>query len=1260
MFEITPDDIAKLDDVNLRTLIGLLCEAEMRSRGCSTSGVTWGGDQNAKDGGVDVRVSAISENWGDGFIPRRCTGFQVKRQDMPRRAIVGEMRPRGKLRPVIRELAENGGAYILVSSLGATSDSALASRREAIVEATGELAGQLYVDFYDRTRIATWVRSYPGLVAWTRKAIGRAIQGWQGYGAWAYPAGGVEADYLLDDDVRIRERASGHDADSSAGDGLLRVRAILRKQSSVVRLVGLSGVGKTRFVQALFDDRVGDEALDSGLAVYTNMSDDPDPQPVKLASDLIANRARAVMIIDNCPSDLHARLSELVNSQGSCVSVVTVEYDIKDDLPEGTEVFEIRAASVNLIERLLQQRFPRLSGIDVRTAAEFSSGNARIAIALAGTVSRSGSLAKLSDGQLFERLFTQRQVHDQSLLEIAGACSLVYSFDGENFSDEPAAELQRIAGLAGSSPERAHRQIAELMRRELAQRRGRWRAILPQALANHLAARALEDIPLARLESALVNGAPERLTISFARRLGYLETSVEARRIVAGWFAPTGWIGQNIWDLNEFGQAVFRNCLPAAPDVALSTLETNKPRVDRNSKVSLGSVDYIARTLRSLAWEAKSFERCTAILQFLALDGGLNEARKLHTSLFPIQLSGTHAVVEQRAQIARKLLQSGDAGARELGLSALVALLRCSYFTSHYDFQFGSHSRDYGYQPQTRADVSHWFREVLSLASEFALTANPVEFRVREIIATSFRGLWAQSGLHDELEDLSKRLAEREFWAAGWRAVKQTRVYDEKDKHSDNYARLSALETALRPRNLVQRIRARVFHGGGYDLDDVDPTDSTGIGRAIQRQDSEVEALAAEFVGELATTDELMPEIFSSSGGLWQFGIGIARASKDPKGLWDRMVAGAARVEESERDVRVLSGFLLELANQKSPMLDAMLDQALENDVLASRFTHLQPPVSIVPDGLVRLKKSLCLGKVPIARYADVHFGKAVETLPPGDIADFILALSNVEGGTPIAIGILARQFFSDVQDKRPHAVPIMEAGRSILAAIDFTEVDASLLKDHEFQQVLNVCIAEKAGRSTAGTLCHNMRNAKLQQKLWDDCHEMLKVLAQLQPIILLSTLSSGDSTAVATGANMLRRASLFGENPFEGVSDEIILKWCTEGSADRYRFAACVAVISDASLNRWRPIAMRLVHDGPDPAGVMTELIARLQPISYSESRSTIIRGNAALLAQFDTRGNPSLASLIQSKHEELIRDATDDEAYESKRDRERDERFE
>src|SRR5713226_5102329 len=156
MFEITSDDIALLNDEDLRALVGLLCESEARSKGFSASFVTWGGNQNAADGGVDVRVALPDSAGIDGFVPRPATGFQVKKSDMSRGDILAEMRPKGTLRLAIRDLAARSGAYIIVSSAGSTSDAPLQNRRAAMKEAVRDLpnAAALALDFYDRGRLA--------------------------------------------------------------------------------------------------------------------------------------------------------------------------------------------------------------------------------------------------------------------------------------------------------------------------------------------------------------------------------------------------------------------------------------------------------------------------------------------------------------------------------------------------------------------------------------------------------------------------------------------------------------------------------------------------------------------------------------------------------------------------------------------------------------------------------------------------------------------------------------------------------------------------------------------------------------------------------------------------------------------------------------------------------------------------------------------------------------------------------------------------
>ena len=89
-----------------------------------------------------------------------------------------------------------------------------------------------------------------------------------------------------------------------------------------MRLVGLSGVGKTRLCEALFDAEIGKDSLDPSLAIYTNVAEGPNPPPVGFASDLIAGRTRAILVIDNCPIELHRQLRDVARAANSTISVI--------------------------------------------------------------------------------------------------------------------------------------------------------------------------------------------------------------------------------------------------------------------------------------------------------------------------------------------------------------------------------------------------------------------------------------------------------------------------------------------------------------------------------------------------------------------------------------------------------------------------------------------------------------------------------------------------------------------------------------------------------------------------------------------------------------------------------------------------------------------------------------------------------------------------------------------------------------------------
>ena len=116
LLDVTGEDIGRLSDADLRVLTGKLCEADYHQAGLPTLGITWGGHQDAADGGVDVRVRRLTEldptnaqPPPGSHIPRAETVFQCKQTNMARANILTEMSKVAVIQ-LLGELAASNGA----------------------------------------------------------------------------------------------------------------------------------------------------------------------------------------------------------------------------------------------------------------------------------------------------------------------------------------------------------------------------------------------------------------------------------------------------------------------------------------------------------------------------------------------------------------------------------------------------------------------------------------------------------------------------------------------------------------------------------------------------------------------------------------------------------------------------------------------------------------------------------------------------------------------------------------------------------------------------------------------------------------------------------------------------------------------------------------------------------------------------------------------------------------------------------------------
>ena len=1275
LLEITGNDIARLDDAELRALIGLLCEADYRLAGLLTKGITWGGHQDARDGGLDVVVRGETPPPQNSFVPRSITGFQVKKSDMPRAEILKEMQPNSILREEIKALIQEKGAYIIVSSSGSTTDTALRNRTDAMKKAVANENNHqnLHLDFLDRGRIATWVRSHSSLILWIRNKIGRQLNGWRPYENWANAPGGIEEEYLLDDGLRLHDGTKPRDKGMSAKDGLLKLRSALSTAGTSVRLAGLSGVGKTRLVQALFDEKVGKQALNPSQAFYTDISNSPDPDPRTFAEQLISEKTRAILIVDNCPPDLHRRLTQISSVSHSTVSLLTVEYDVRDHLPEETSVFRLEPASEEIIEKLIRKRFSHISQVDTRTIANFSGGNARVAITLANTVQQGETLSGFHDEELFERLFRQRHDSNESLLISAEVCSLVYSFKGTDANSEKS-ELKFLASLIDKSVSELYRDVRALKRRDLIQSRNVWRAVLPHAIANRLAKRALESIPKDTLVQSFLNSGSERLIKSFTRRLNYLHDCNPAIEIVNEWLAQDGWIGKENGNFNAFGMEVFRNIAPVSPEKALEAIERAAKGDEGNQFTSRENTHYyeFVRLLRHLAYDPELFDRSVKLICRYALsekpEENYNFTRGVLEPLFYIYLSGTHASVEARAKIIEELVDSADQDRQKLGLFLLDAALETWHFSSPHEFGFGARPRDFGYQPKTRKEVIHWHETFTGICTCLAISGQPIAKKARKVLSDNLRGLWTKGGIFEALENSAKQIQEQKAWNEGWIAVRGIIRYDSKGFEEDILQRLHRLERLLKPKDLLERARTFALSDqhSAFDLEDA-LEDGEDASSGWRRAGETTRKIGAEFAQHTEMLNTLLPELVSTDNfRLYIFGRGLADGCDDKKELWQALCDQLEQTPSEKRQIRVFLGFLSSCAESDPAFYNSTLDNLISDDLLGEWLPIFQTTSTIDQRGVERLHEALDTGKAKIHTFQHLAWGRVHESISDDDLADLLKEILSKEEGIGVVIKILKMRFYRPKEEFLEYSKSLIAVARDVLSIYSFPDKRGRHNNlNYDMAQIARICLKGQEGINTAIEICQHLAEAIIDNRIYAFDHpDLFNSLARIQPFVFLDVFLENDGIKDYQRRRMFSDAFEKRDNPLNQISDDDLISWCENEPENRYPLIAWTiqAFLESAETSglAWESIVYSIFDKAPNLGVVLKHLTDAISPTSWSGSLADILQKRSVLFQGLYQHDNAEIRAWARGQYSALQETIKREREGEERHNRERNESFE
>ncbi|MEL7688735.1 hypothetical protein AAG596_14340 [Citromicrobium bathyomarinum] len=1254
MFDIVGSDIAALGDADLRTLVARLVLAELGEQGLPLSGATAGGNQDAPDGGIDVRVEVAQPMPAPDFVPRAVTGFQVKKPNMTASAISAEMRPKDVLRSVIGDLADAGGAYIIVSAQGSVADAPLAARRKAMRDALKghPNAAKLHVDFYDRERVATWASQYPGVAAWIRSRLGRELSGWRPIGDWTESQVTVGTPYLCDDRACLIDEGSKKREKLTIADGIARLRQQLSQPRHAIRLIGLSGLGKTRLAQALFETGLGYAPLDPSLAIYTDYSEETTPTAREIARRLVDTDQRAILIVDNCNPATHAELARICAGDVGQVSLLTVEYDVRDDEPERTEVFRLESASPALVEEWLKQNFDHISQVDRGRIASFSDGNFRVARALAETLKRGETLGQLKNRELFERIFQQRNAPDQALLFAAEDLALLYSFDGEDTS--PEGELAAIGQARGVTAAHLYSHVAELRRRGIIQSRGRWRAILPHAIANPLAGYALERIPPADFD-AFCLALSTRMLKSLSRRLGYLHDNDAAGAAVARWLKSDGPLG-DLFALGEPGLEIIRNIAPVSPEAVLAKIDgeiagPNGARILSTDNRLRGQWISLVKTL---AYDPSLFEEAATLLaRFVVAEPeghNHNSASRPFGELFHLHLSGTRATPDQRRDMIRSFARQNDPALKACASRALDHLLETNHFMSSSHLDFGARPRDFGWEPSINGEIFDWHEAAIDLAIELADHIP----NVSGVLANNVRGLWRYPSLHNALERACTAFTMDGPWIDGWLSFRAALRYEGKAMPHGVKARLLGIIDRLKPSDLLNRARASVLtrSAGGFDLADSEHADVVSSWRLAAQQAVD---LGKAFAGDTDLLATFLPELFSETSPqrAGEFGKGLAEGAGDVPSLWSTLIAAFEAMPPEARNPTVLGGFLAGAARDFQFTRTA-LDGVAENPAMVGKLSFLQARVGINDEAIARLSAALDAGKIEASDFYQIANG-VVRDAPGALLAPLLRKIATLPGGTGVAFDILHMHQSCAQDDGHALDPDLINCGRALLRSADFSE--EGRLGDYGVAEVAEICLAGPEGEDDARIVCKKLRAGLDDYSLWaHKLGRLMQALFEAQPMIALDEFLLGDDDD--DDDSLTLRFDL--HSPVEEVDTAILRAWSDMDPVARYPLVGRSLSLflgkefeEEVGLSRK---FLELLDHAPDRAQFLGELYRRIHPSGWSGSLAAILERRRAMLEPLASHEDPAVRAWLTDQDKwlgdwikaERARETESEEAFE------------
>ena len=1068
--EVTGDHISVLRERDLPLLLRKLLSAEAQAHSLPADGIQVASNIHAPDGGEDGSITWTAGPERTSFLPSRLNQFQLKAGKISPAAAAKDVLTKSAVKDMVRSALEAGGHYIMLCAhpyIGRQIDDRKARIRKALRDA-GMTIKDEQVDFRDAEQIATWVNSHPAVATWVKEHTHGTIGPFRSWSHWAGCAEHNQSPWV--EDARL----------SALRD---RLREIVATPRQVLRLVGLSGVGKSRLVLEALRAMEGEDVAGtsaSDLIIYAIETETDYAAINEVVQTLAVTPQRAVVVVDNCGPESHQGLSAMVLHQGSHLSLVTIDNEIPTGTLDGNTL-RIEEAPPPVTEGIISHVSSGLPYEDRSRLERFSKGFPEVAVRVGKTWSESRPVAHATDDAFVDAFVLGRSPRNPELLRKSAALLAVFGL--VDVGPQADGQLSEIASLGRSlSTEDLYAAVAQLVDRGVAQRRGRFVTLQPRPAAMKLAERQWKEWPASTWERVLSGDISPGLKTLAAKQLALLNTTEVSRKVVSHVCRRGGFLDGLGWTTQSACAEVWSALAEVDPEAVADQIERSLGNIEDLSEVSSDARRALVRALEKIAFHAHTFEEGARLLLRVASDENEIVSRLPAKSdfwhlrwesgavgkfkgLFPMLLGGTAADGVARLSFLDEAAGSGDPAQREIICDALISGCELRTFERMLGPESqGSSPALVSWRPDTKEEVINYIDGCAARLAQFALNDDLAGISARSGLGDSLPIL-IREGFIDTVERVVAEVsAAKDYWPEAMTSVRAVIAFDAENMTPELTERVRALSEKLQPKSLEARIRSLVTDMLWGDLE----SGGRDFNALAQRRVEAVRGLAAELLQQPATLAVYLSQLSRGQQKMAsQFGTAVAELAGSPLEWLEPFIEAVIETPEGERNHDLLSGFVTGLSHRHPDAVQAFKQRAARSPELSPALPQVFGRGSITPSDVQLAIEAIKDGMLPPLRLSEWLHTWVIAEIPAPEFAPLLDTLldHSAEGFT--AAVDLMHKYACDKPEKldglHPQVLKLAENSTIWQPAWDWN------LSQYRFEQIMDWMLGKGRQSSDAG-----------------------------------------------------------------------------------------------------------------------------------------------------------------------------------------------